>query len=112
MTVTDEKLDSVARTLWADVYETAFRGKSRGRFCLTREQMKQALDVKRLHPPTIQRLQDVALRIGLVIIDLDDLFPCVEIDIVRRYRRPPSEIFGKFFPEDDGSQPKEADDDD
>lgn len=95
--VTDEKIADVATILWRDVYEAPFRGKERGRFCLTRDQLREALGVERLHASTVQRLQDAGLRRGIVIIDLDDLFPCVEVEIIRRYRRPPTEIFAGFF---------------
>jgi hypothetical protein len=112
MAVSDERLDAVARTLWADVYEAEFRGKNRGRFCVTRSQLKQALKVERLHASTIERLQDAALARGLVVIDLDDLFPCIEVDVLRRYRKPPSEVFARFFPEDDETNTSEEDEDD
>ena len=105
-----QRLEEVAEKLWRNVYEEPFRGKERGRFCLTREQLKRALRVERLHPNTIERLQDVALARGLVIIDLDDLFPCIEVEVIRRYRRPPMEVFGKFFPEEDEGGLDEADD--
>jgi hypothetical protein len=97
--VSDEKIIEVAMKLWRDLYEEAFRGKERGRFCLTREQLKEALDTEKLHRSTIDRLQDEALKLGLVIVDLDDLFPCIEKDVVRRYRRPPRDAFIKVFPE-------------
>ncbi|HEV2302080.1 MAG TPA: hypothetical protein VGR91_10970 [Stellaceae bacterium] len=98
MLVSDQKIRAVAVKLSRDLYEEAFRGKDRGRFCLTREQLRQALETERLHATTLARLQDEALQLGLVIIDLDDRFPCVEVGIVRRYRRPPEEIFAKIFP--------------
>lgn len=110
-TVTDAKIREVAVKLWTDIYEEEFRGKDRGRFCLTREQMRQALDTDRLHASTIQKLQDEALSLGLVIIDLDDLFPCVEVRIVRRYRRPPQEVFRRHFPEPEANEAEEGDDD-
>jgi hypothetical protein len=110
--VTDEKIEQVATTLWRDLYEDSFRGKERGRFCVTRGQLKEALDTERLHASTIQRLQDAALALGLVIIDLDDLFPCIEVRIVRKYRRPPSEIFLKHFPAIDEVPVIESEDDD
>jgi len=102
--VSDEKIREVAGKLWTDVYEESFRGKDRGRFCLTRGQLKSALCTNRLHATTIERLQDEALALGLVIVDLDDLFPCVEVRVIRKYRRPSSDVFLKHFPlpEDDG----------
>jgi len=97
-TVSDQAISEVAAKLRREMYEESFRGKDRGRFCLTREQVKRALGVERLHTSTIERLQDEALRVGLVIIDLDDRFPCVELGVARRYRRPPEEVFTKIFP--------------
>jgi hypothetical protein len=108
-----EWIEKVAQILWAEVYEASFRGKERGRFCLTREQLRKALRVERLHATTVERLQDIALEKGLVVIDLDDLFPCVEVDVLRRYRRPPSEVFARFFPPlADGDEDGDQDDDD
>lgn len=109
--LTDQKIEEVAGILWAGIYEAEFRGKGRGRYCLTREQLKQALGVDRLHATTIGRLQDAALAVGLVIVDLDDLFPCVEVDVVRRYRRPSTDVFEGFFPPNVADGRAEADDD-
>lgn len=109
--VSDEKIREVAHKLWGDIYEETFRGKDRGRYCLTREQLKATLNTSRLHATTIERLQDEALSLGLVIVDLDDLFPCIEVKIVRKYRRPPREIFLKHFPEPEEDDSSEGDDD-
>jgi hypothetical protein len=109
--VSDETIQEVARKLWKDVYEEPFRGKDRGRFCLTREQLKSALGTSRLHATTSERLQDTALSLGLVVIDLDDLFPCIEVRILRKYRRPPREVFLKHFPEPEDDGAVERDDD-
>ncbi len=97
MTVTDDHIRQVAHLLFADLYEREFRGKSRGRFAITRAQIKQALAVEKLHASTIERLQDEALDLGLVIVDLDDVFACVEIGVLRKYRRPPRTIFEDLF---------------
>ena len=110
-TVTDEKISEVARKLWADLYETSFRGKDRGRYCLTRGQLMMALGVVRLHAVTVTRLQDEALALGLLIVDLDDLFPCIEVTIIRRYRRPPTEIFLEHFPIAEDDEAAEGEDD-
>ncbi|MGA3036649.1 MAG: hypothetical protein ABSE64_04110 [Vulcanimicrobiaceae bacterium] len=95
--VTDERLEHVADQLWSVLYERPFRGKKRGRYAINRLQMKQALGVAKLHNSTIQRLQDVALRKGLIIVDLDDPFACIETKVVKKYRRPPKAIFNDLF---------------
>jgi hypothetical protein len=97
--VTEEKIDKVANSLWREVYECSFRGKERGRFAVTREQLKQALNVQKLHTATVEKLQESALAIGLIIIDLDDVFPCIETKVVRQYRRPPKAIWDTIFGE-------------
>jgi len=93
----EERISDVARILYYDIYEASFRGKKRGRFCLTRGQLREALGVRRLHASTIAKLQDAALDLGLVVIDLDDLFPCIETSVLRRLRRPPASTFEEFF---------------
>jgi hypothetical protein len=99
--ITEQKLEHVARVLWEGVYEADFRGKERGRFAITRTQLKQALGVEKLRAATIERLQDRALERGLIIIDLDDIFPCIETRVVRAYRKPPRQIYDEFFPVED-----------
>lgn len=119
--VSAERVKEVVQLLWKGVYEAPFRGKARGRFAITREQLRVALNVERLHTSTVRALQDQALRKGLVIIDLDDLFACIETDVVRGYRRPPSDIFTRLCDQyiksnedavDDGVEDLEEDDDD
>jgi hypothetical protein len=97
MQVTDDDVARVARLLWEQVYEESFRGKRRGRFGLTRGQLKQALGVRKLHGSTVERLQEEALRIGMAVVDLDDVFTCVDVAVLRKYRRPPRALFNKFF---------------
>ena len=105
--VTDETIKEVAEKLGTEIYETDFRGKSRGRFAITRAQLRHALGVQKLHATTIERLQHSALEYGLVIIDLDDLFPCIETNVVREYRRPPKSIFGAVFGPTPATEPNE-----
>ena len=107
-----DHITTVAKTLSEDIYQANFRGKKRGRFCLTRDQVRRALGVKRLHASTIAKLQDAALEHGLVIVDLDDLFPCIETGRLRRLRRPPAAIFEEFFSESDDSESDDSESDD
>lgn len=102
----------VAGSLYSDLYEAPFRGKSRGRFAITRAQVKQALGVEKLHASTVERLQDEALNLGLAIIDLDDVFACAEVGVLRKYRRPPRALFDKFFEPDAEPETRERDTED
>jgi len=114
--MSDERIKEVARRLWIDVYEDEFRGKLRGKFIITRDQLKEALGVSRLHKVTIIKLQDYALEKGLVIIDLDDVFPCIELKVVRKYRKVTSSVFEEhlshFDIEPEEKEDEEIDDED
>jgi len=96
--VTDEKIEEVVNILWLNIYEEDFRGKQRGRFAITREQLKSALGTKKLHASTVERLIDAARDLGLVIVDLDSIFACIEVRVLVKLRRPPAILFEKFFP--------------
>jgi hypothetical protein len=97
MQVTEAEIHRVAEQLYEGVYEESFRGKRRGRFAITRAQLKQALGVRKLHASTVERLQDEALGIGMAVVDLDGLFACVDVDVLHKYRRPPRTLFNRFF---------------
>jgi len=111
--VTDDAIRNLVEKLWGEVYELPFRGKKRGRFTFTRDQMKLALGTQKLHDTAILRVQDEALDRGLVITDLDDVFGCIETDVVRKYRQLPRALFEDVFkisvgPERDDSGDDEA----
>jgi hypothetical protein len=95
--VTDEHLTDVASILWVNLYETAFQGKKRGAFTLSREQLITALETKRLDPDLFKRLQSVCLASGLYIADLDGQFPCIGLDEMMGFRQVPKDTFSAFF---------------
>ena len=95
------QIERVADALYYNVYEAPFRGKRRGRFCLTRDQLRAMLEVERLHTSTVRRLQDAALDKGLVVVDLDDVFPCIETRVLRGLRRPPARVLQDCLGEPD-----------
>jgi hypothetical protein len=95
--VTDEHLADVASILWVNLYETAFQGKKRGVFTLSREQILAALETKRLDPDLFSRLQGACLAGGLYIADLDGQFPCIGLDEMMGFRQVPKDTFSAFF---------------
>lgn len=95
--ITDEHLTNVASTLWVNLYETAFQGKRRGAFTLSREQILAALEAKRLDPDLFNRLQNACLATGLYIADLDGQFPCIGLDEMTGFRQVPRDTFSAFF---------------
>lgn len=113
MAVNEDDIERVAGLLRDELYERAFRGKARGRFAITRAQMKQALGVQKLHTSTVERIQDAALARGLSVIDLDDVFSCVDVNVLRKYRRPPRAVFDAVFePAHAGGRSRDGEDED
>jgi len=87
--VKKKRIEAVARCLYFQAYEAEFGGKTRGKFQITRDGVKELLGVKRLHPVTIQRLTDACLNTGLVVIDMDGSFAFAEADFVSKWRKVP-----------------------
>lgn len=90
--ITQERIATVAHLLYIEVYEQEFGGKTRGRFQVSRDDMKGLLGVQRLHQSTIQRLIDACLEVGLVVIDMDDTFAFAETNYVQKWRKLPSRL--------------------
>jgi hypothetical protein len=107
--IADQHLDQVATTLWGEVYERTFAGKARGRFVLSRRQLKRIIDTRRLDGRTVARLQDYALDKGLMIIDLDDHFAFAEVGVFDRWRRVPDAVLDACFAEESGEDEDEDD---
>ena len=94
-----KRIETLAIKLFLDVYEAEFGGKARGRFQLTRQDLKKLLGVKRLHPSTMQKLVDACLMSGLVVIDMDDTIAFAEERYVSKWRRVPSRLIEDYTAE-------------
>lgn len=92
-------VDDVAGTLYTDAYEASYGGKDRGRFIVTREDLKKLLGVSRLHPTKIQELTDACLTLGLVLIDMDHVFAFAELQFIDKWRKLPSRLVSEYADE-------------
>ncbi|WFL67439.1 hypothetical protein [Pantoea sp. X85] len=96
MKVTQERIDEVADILNREIYEATFGGKTRGRFIIDREQMRDLLGTSKLHETTLAKLYVACLDIDLVMIDLDGVFAFIEAGLVRKYRKAPVRVTKAF----------------
>lgn len=96
MATTEERVEAVAYTLWFNAYEAEFGGKDRGRFLVSRNDLKGMLGVFRLHGTTISKLTDACGELGLVVIDMDDTFAFVEKNFVSKWRKLPSRLASEY----------------
>lgn len=113
MKVTQARIDQVAHDLYVEIYETQFGGKSRGRFLIDREQMRDLLGTSKLHETTLAKLYVACLDIDLIMIDLDGVFAFIEAGLVRKYRKVPVRVTQKFVVkiQEDSNESLEEDDD-
>lgn len=89
-------VDDVAGTLYTDAYEASYGGKDRGRFLVSRDDLKKLLGVSRLHPGKIQELADACLALGLVLIDMDHVFAFAELQFIDKWRKLPSRLVSEY----------------
>ena len=109
------RLHIVCRALFVYAYEGAFDGRKRGAFQLSRDQLRRMLGAKRLGSKMMRELNEVAFVVGLIIIDLDDCFACVETRDLRALRQPGDRLLLqslKRASEDLESEDLELDEDD
>lgn len=81
----------VAQALQA-IYESDFGGKSRGRFQLSRQSLRELSERGRLEDSVIAAIANEAYEIGLVMIDLGDDFSIIELEVMRSYRKVPVRV--------------------
>lgn len=103
----DKRVTALAEMLYLEIYEAEFGGKARGRFQLTRQDLKKLLGIKRLHASTMQSLIDACLKTGLVVIDMDDTIAFAEEAYVSKWRKIPSRLIDDYTAELDLDESKD-----
>lgn len=106
--MTNERIEKVASALYIKAYESEFGGKNRGRFLVSREDIKTLIGAKRLHSSTVQRMIDACLELGLVVIDMDDSFAFAEKAYVDKFRKLPTRLVTEFANEIDQEEDDEV----
>ena len=98
----------VAKQLFS-IYESEFGGKDRGRFKISRSNLRRLAGRKRLEDTTVNRIADAALELGYIVIDLGDYFSVVEEAVMLNYRPVPKSVLLPFLQESVTSAPDEDD---
>lgn len=108
--VASSQLKAVAHSLYAATYESAFGGKRRGAFRISRAQLCCMLQTKTLDSLTLARLNGEAIGLGLMVIDLGDGFACVEQHALANLRQPATTLLmAPLDTEDDEEEEDELD---
>ena len=111
--MSQERLDQIATTLWADIYETDFGGRDRGAFRISRRQLADRLGGQDLDPIATLSLKAAAAETGLIMVELGNGFACVELRALDALRRVPNSVLREAFAarDDDLDDRDEARDD-
>ena len=89
-------IPKVAELLEKQIYETPFGGKTRGKFLISRDGLKDLLGVARLTTSILDELVDECLNRNIAFIDLDDCFAVVDEGFVRNFRKVPNSLVREF----------------
>lgn len=70
------------------IYNKEFRGKTRGRFALTRDQIKEISGRSRLEESIIKQFTDCLIKQGYCLVKIDgSLFAVIDQNILSNYRK-------------------------
>jgi signal recognition particle subunit SEC65 len=93
----------------SSIYESEFGGKDRGRFKISRSNLRRLAGRKRLEDTTVNKIADAALELGYIVIDLGDYFSVVEEAVMLNYRPVPKSVLSPFLQERAASASDEDD---
>lgn len=100
----------------SDIYETAFGGKERGRFRISRNNLKILADRKVIRQSFVDELKEEAWEYELVVVDLEDGFVVIDVNLLDSYRFVPKnvakEVVEEFEDEYGDEEEYEEEDDD
>jgi len=94
--VTNKRILLVSLKLSVSAYETKFGGKKRGRFLITRSDLRELLGVSKLTTDTIDKLAEECLSIDLALIDMEDCFAVMETNMILNWRKITSRLVEEF----------------
>ena len=85
----------------SDIYETAFGGKERGRFRISRNNLKILADRKVIKQSFVDELKEEAWEYELVVVDLEDGFVVIDVNLLDSYRFAPKNVVKEIVEEFD-----------
>ncbi len=81
-----------AAALIVKLYKKTFEGKRNGPYKITRDQLRRLAGRKNLQNTIVYEISAIISDDGLFLIDNDDEFYIVHIDVLDQYRNVPDEI--------------------
>jgi hypothetical protein len=92
----NESPESIAKSI-AKIYEEAFGGKDRGRYKISRRNLRLLSGRKRLEDTTTAKIMDTLYNLGFIMVDLGDDFAVVEEGVMLNYRPVPKAVLFKYL---------------
>lgn len=81
-----DMVDALAQRL-AELYETPFAGKERGRYRLSMKHLRRLIGQRRVYPETIAALTRALYERGYVLVDMESYFAILSQRTFSSYRR-------------------------
>lgn len=83
--------EDVAEAL-EQIYESAFGGKKRGRYQISRPRLRALSQRGRLEDTIVHQIKAAAFERGLEMIDVGDDFAVIGVHVMRNYRKVPQRL--------------------
>ncbi|UCH73213.1 MAG: hypothetical protein JSU82_12730 [Rhodospirillales bacterium] len=94
-TIAPHNVDALAERL-AQLYETAFAGKPRGRYRLSMKHLRQLTGCRRVYPETVSAIARALYERGYVLIDMETYFVVLSQRTFSSYRRVNDAALGRL----------------
>ncbi|GHU18115.1 hypothetical protein FACS189475_03060 [Betaproteobacteria bacterium] len=85
--------------LLSKIYEYEFGGKEKGRYKISRSNLRRLACRKRLEDATINKITDAVFELGYIMIDLGDYFAVVKESVMLNYRPVPKSVLLRHLKE-------------
>jgi len=90
-----KEINDIAKIL-ADIYFLKFGGKYKGRYSITRKNLLKMSNKRRMSEKFINDLKHTILEMGYAMIEVDETFKIIDLDVMGNYRRVPKNIVNIF----------------
>src|SRR5262245_54249883 len=86
----------IAKSL-SQIYQETFGGKDRGRYKISRRNLRLLSGRKRLEDTTTAKIMESLYNLGFIMVDLGDDFAVVEEGVMLNYRPVPRAVLSKYL---------------
>lgn len=87
-----------------EIYELKFGGKRRGKYRITRVDLRKLAGRKKLHATIVEEIKDLMLESGYLMGEVADYFVLIDVRVIEGYRKLPRAILKPYWEEDEDEE--------